>query len=117
MILTYDIHSCFYCIDKESFNRIVNNLISNAIKYTKAQGKVFVQLKDNVLMVQDNGVGIPKKNLSKIFERFYRESDVVGGFGIGLHIVASICKKYHIKIEIDSKINEGTTFKLKFENP
>ncbi len=117
VILTYDIHSCFYCIDKESFNRIVNNLISNAIKYTKAQGKVFVQLKDNVLMVQDNGVGIPKKNLSKIFERFYRESDVVGGFGIGLHIVASICKKYHIKIEIDSKINEGTTFKLKFENP
>ncbi|MDX9796690.1 MAG: ATP-binding protein, partial [Arcobacteraceae bacterium] len=71
-------------------------------------------LKDNVLLVQDNGVGIPKKSLSKIFERFYRESDIVGGFGIGLHIVASICKKYHIKIEIDSKVNEGTTFKLKF---
>ncbi|MDD2640982.1 MAG: HAMP domain-containing sensor histidine kinase [Arcobacteraceae bacterium] len=114
VILTYDIHSCFYAIDKESFNRIVNNLISNAIKYTKPQGTVFVQLKDNVLLVQDNGVGIPKKSLSKIFERFYRESDIVGGFGIGLHIVASICKKYHIKIEIDSKVNEGTTFKLKF---
>jgi two-component system OmpR family sensor kinase len=112
--LTYDIHSCLYGIDKESFNRIVNNLISNAIKYTKAQGRVFVQLKDNVLVVQDNGVGIPKKSLTKIFERFYRESEVVGGFGIGLHIVASICKKYNIKIEIDSKINEGTTFKLKF---
>lgn len=114
--LTYDIHSCWYCIDKESFNRIVNNLISNAIKYTKAHGTVFVQLKDNVLTVQDNGVGIPKKSLTKIFERFYRESKVVGGFGIGLHIVASICKKYQIKIEIDSQINEGTTFKLMFSD-
>lgn len=70
MILTYDIHSCFYAIDKESFNRIVNNLISNAIKYTKPQGTVFVQLKDNVLLVQDNGVGIPKKAYQKYLNDF-----------------------------------------------
>ncbi|MFA7570103.1 MAG: HAMP domain-containing sensor histidine kinase [Sulfurimonadaceae bacterium] len=112
--LTYNIQTVMFAIDKESFSRIVNNLISNAIKYTPVNGNIYVELKDNVLLVQDNGVGIPKKSLSKIFERFYRESDIVGGFGIGLHIVASICKKYHIKIEIDSKVNEGTTFKLKF---
>lgn len=111
---TYNIQSVVYTIDKESFIRIVNNLISNAIKYTPALGTVFVELKDNILIVKDSGVGINKKSLSKIFERFYRDTNVVGGFGIGLNIVASICKEYNIKINIDSTINEGTVFKLEF---
>jgi two-component system OmpR family sensor kinase len=110
----YNIQSVLYPIDKESFIRIVNNLISNAIKYTPANGEVFIELKDNILTVKDTGVGIHKKSLSKIFDRFYRDTNVVGGFGIGLNIVASICKEYGIKINIESEINEGTTFKLEF---
>lgn len=110
----YDIQSVIYTIDKESFIRIVNNLISNAIKYTPANGHICVELKDNVLTVKDTGVGIHKKSVAKIFDRFYRDTAVVGGFGIGLNIVASICKEYNIKITLDSKINEGTVFKLEF---
>ncbi len=73
-----------------------------------------MQLKDNMLIVKDSGMGINKKNISKIFERFYRDTNVVGGFGLGLHIVASICSEYNIKIDIDSKINEGTSFFTRF---
>jgi len=114
IILEVDIHSVHYPIDKESFNRIVNNLLSNAIKYTSSQGKIEVQLKEKHLIIKDTGLGIKKKSLSKIFNRFYRDTNVVGGFGIGLNIVASICKEYHITIEVESQINQGTTFKLNF---
>jgi len=114
IVLTYDIQSVMFPIDKESFSRIVNNLISNAIKYTLVQGNIYVELKDNCLIVKDDGIGINQKNISKIFERFYRDTKIVGGFGIGLNIVASICKEYGIKIDIDSKVDEGTEFRLDF---
>ncbi len=114
--LTYDIQTVMFAIDKESFSRIVNNLISNAIKYTPANGNIYVELKEDILIVKDSGVGINQKSIAKIFDRFYRDTKVVGGFGIGLNIVASICKEYGIKIDIDSKINEGTTFRLTFSS-
>lgn len=114
IVLMYDIQSVMFPIDKESFSRIVNNLISNAIKYTPVQGNIYVELKDNCLIVKDDGIGINQKNISKIFERFYRDTKIVGGFGIGLNIVASICKEYGIKIDIDSKVDEGTEFRLDF---
>ncbi len=110
-----DIHSLLFSIDKENFHRIVNNLISNAIKYTPSRGAIFIQLKDNSLIVKDTGIGIDKKSLSKIFDRFYRDTTIVGGFGIGLSIVDSICKEYNIKVNIDSEIGVGTTFTLIFE--
>jgi len=109
-----NIESFEFLIDKESFNRIVNNLISNAIKYTPAHGKIEIELINGILMVKDSGMGIEQKNLSKIFDRFYRDTSVVGGFGIGLNIVASICKEYNIDIKIDSKLNVGTQFLLDF---
>lgn len=112
--LQTDIESFVYAIDKESFNRVVNNLLSNAIKYTPSHGKVEVFLKNSCLTIKDTGLGIKKKSLSKIFERFYRDTNVVGGFGIGLNIVTSICKKYHIDIKVESEINQGTTFTLTF---
>ncbi len=112
----YNINSLFFAIDKENLHRIVNNLISNAIKYTPVRGSVYVELDNSCLIIKDTGIGIDKKNLSKVFNRFYRDTEIVGGFGIGLSIVDSICKEYNIKIDVDSKIGVGTTFKLIFSD-
>ncbi len=112
--LTSKIQSTFLKIDEEDFIRLINNLISNAIKYTKRGGKIHIALKENTLTIQDTGVGIDKEKLDKIFERYYRATKSVGGFGIGLDIVNSVCKTYNIRISAVSKINEGTTFTLSF---
>jgi two-component system OmpR family sensor kinase len=113
--LDYKAHPFHYAIDKESFIRITNNIIANAIKYTPSHKKVTVTLKNGVFMVQDQGVGIKNENLSKVFKRFYKDNHTVGGFGIGLNIVETICKKYDIPIEIDSCVNQGTTIRICFK--
>jgi len=102
-------------IDQEDFIRVTNNLLSNAIKYTKRDGKIDITLKDSILSIQDNGIGIEKEKLNKIYERYYRATSSVGGFGIGLNIVYSICKNYNIKIDVKSQLNKGTTFTLNFK--
>ncbi len=110
--LTSEIESTFFKIDEEDFIRLINNLLSNAIKYTKRNGKIDITLKNNTLTIQDSGAGIDKEKLDKIFERYYRATKSVGGFGIGLDIVRSICKAYDINISVTSKLNLGTTFTL-----
>jgi len=112
--LNSKIESTFFKIDEEDFIRLINNLISNAIKYTKRGGKIQISLKERTLTIQDTGVGIDKEKLDKIFERYYRATENIGGFGIGLDIVNSICKTYNIHISVVSKINKGTTFTLNF---
>ena len=93
-------------------NRIIDNNISNAIKYSKDNSNITINLekKENSikLIFKDEGVGI--KDTSKIFERYYRGDKITGGFGIGLSIVKKICNKNNIKIEISSKIGEGSMF-------
>jgi two-component system OmpR family sensor kinase len=110
--ITTDIESTSFFIDKESFIRLSNNLISNAIKYNKIGGSVDIILKNNQFIVSDTGTGIDKKNLKDIFKRFYRANSVQGGFGIGLNIVYTICKEHNIDINVDSTQNKGTTFTL-----
>ncbi len=89
-------------------------MITNAIKYTKRHGNIKIALKNDTLTIEDNGIGIDKEKLNQIFKRYYRATDEVGGFGIGLDIVYSICKTYGIKISVDSKKDEGTLFSLNF---
>ncbi len=97
-----------------SVHRLIDNLMSNAIKYSDVGDSITVKLKDNILEVQDTGIGIDEKMQEDIFKRYYRAGDERGGFGIGLNIVLSICKKYKIKLGLDSKKGEGSTFKLTF---
>lgn len=101
-------------IDKEDFTRLINNLISNALKYTKRNGHIKISLSENELIIEDNGVGIEKEKLNKIHGRYYRANDEIGGFGIGLDIVNSIVKQYNIKLNIISEKNKGSKFILKF---
>jgi len=112
--ISHDIEETFIKIEAECFIRIINNLISNAIKYTKRKGEITIILKNNVLSIKDTGIGIEKEKQDKIFNRYYRATHEIGGFGIGLDIVYSICKNYNITIDVKSQIKEGTTFTLHF---
>lgn len=106
--------------DSESLKQVFINLIDNATKYTPENGKIIVRLKDaekNVIIaVEDNGIGIPKKDLSRIFERFYRvdknRSRDRGGSGLGLSIVKHILEAHNTHIKVDSEENKGTKFEF-----
>lgn len=103
-----------YKIDKESSVRLINNIISNALKYSKPNSTVKITIHENIFTVYDNGVGINQKDLHRITERYYRANKSEGGFGIGLDIVNSICNKYNIKLTINSKEDIGSTVTLSF---
>jgi two-component system OmpR family sensor kinase len=109
-----DLEATKITMPKRSVHRLIDNLISNAIKYSDVGDTITVTLKNNVLKVKDTGIGIDDKMQEDIFRRYYRANDERGGFGIGLNIVLSICKKYKIKLGLDSKKGEGSTFKLTF---
>lgn len=95
---------------------VVYNLCDNAIKYNKDGGTVFVNVKNNaeniVLSVSDTGIGIPKEQQERIFERFYRvdksHSKEVGGTGLGLSIVKHAAKLHDAKITLESEVGKGT---------
>src|SRR5574344_492606 len=99
--------------------RLVDNNLSNAIKYSNKDSKIYVSLEKNesgfILEFKDEGVGI--EDTSKLFQRYYRGDKMTGGFGIGLNIVKNICDKNEIEIIIDSNTkeeNHGTSFKYIF---
>jgi two-component system OmpR family sensor kinase len=101
-------------IEEEDINRIISNILSNAIKYNKRGGSIHISLQNNILSIKDTGIGIEEENLKKIFTRYYRATKESGGFGMGLNIVKQICDKYNIKIEVFSQYKVYTTFKLDF---
>jgi len=101
-------------IDIKKISKLIDNLISNAIKYNKIAGTITVGLEDNILIIEDTGKGMNKENLSNLFERYSRFDKSVGGFGIGLNIVSLIAKEYNLNINVVSKINEGTKIEVKW---
>ncbi|BAF72815.1 sensor histidine kinase [Sulfurovum sp. NBC37-1] len=111
-----DLEPTLIHMNQQSAYRLIDNLLSNAIKYSDVGDSVTITLKDNTLKVKDTGIGIDKKKQSDIFKRFHRANEERGGFGIGLDIVLSICEKYKIKLELDSKKGEGSTFILTFRD-
>lgn len=108
--------------DKDSVEQIIVNIISNSIKYTPENGiiKVYVGSVDGnaYLKVVDNGIGIPKNDLNRIFERFYRvdkaRSRKMGGTGLGLSIVKELVDLNNGTIDINSEINKGTEVIITF---
>lgn len=98
----------FLTIDRTKMTRIIDNLLSNAIKYNKMGGTLNILLNQETLCVQDSGIGIPADMIEEVFERYTRADQSVGGFGIGLHIVAMIAKEYDLDITIESEEKKGT---------
>jgi two-component system OmpR family sensor kinase len=107
--ITLDIkESSSLLIDRRKISRLIDNLISNAVKYNKIKGKIDIVLKSRSFYIEDSGIGIEQHKIEKMFERYTRFDKSAGGFGIGLSIVASICEEYGLKINITSKPNKGT---------
>ena len=102
--------------DKNGIERVILNVLSNAIKYTPEQGNIKVYVgfvyNDAYIKVIDNGIGIPKEDLSRIFERFYRvdkaRSREMGGTGLGLSIAKEIIEQNKGSIDIKSEYGKGT---------
>lgn len=104
----------------ESIERVVKNLISNAIKYSNNGGRVKIKVevdrtgKHIQVSVEDNGIGIPAEHIEKIFDRFYRvenKTHTIKGTGLGLHLVKIAIEKHHNgQVFVESNYGEGSTF-------
>jgi two-component system sensor histidine kinase VicK len=102
--------------DRDRIEQVIVNILSNAIKYTPENGKIIINLslKENEIIVNvtDNGIGIPKEDLPRLFERFYRvdkaRSRMLGGTGLGLSIARQIVEAHKGKIKIQSEYGQGT---------
>jgi two-component system phosphate regulon sensor histidine kinase PhoR len=107
--------------DEEAVRQILDNLIDNAIKYTPEQGNVRVRLRgageSALIEVADSGPGIPRDELSRIFERFYRvdrgRSRAQGGTGLGLAIVKHLVQSIGGQVSVDSRVGVGSTFTVR----
>lgn len=107
--------------DFGAFRTIIENLISNAIKYTPAGGDVTVAWRRDgaylLMDVRDNGVGISREHQTRIFERFYRvdrsRNRVIGGTGLGLSIVKHLAQVFAAQVSVESEIGKGSVFSLR----
>lgn len=117
-------HSLECFIDEKQMEKVFSNLISNAIKYTPANGKISIkQIEDNnyiYISIADNGIGIKEDELKSIFERFYQANNDNKVFlkgspstGIGLALAKSIVEAHHGEILVESKLNTGSKFTVK----
>ncbi len=106
--------SFHFVMEKTACVRLLDNLISNAIKYNNKNKKVHVGIKGREVHIQDEGRGMDEAEQKAVFERYMRVEKNRGGFGIGLDIVKQVTRKYNIQIEINSKPRQGTLFILKF---
>lgn len=109
---------CIVSVNPVKLYRLIDNNLSNAIKYSHENSKIEVSLKkisdsQAQLCFKDYGVGIEKPD--KIFDRYYREELSKGGFGLGLSIVKNICDDEEITIEVFSKVDEGSEFRYYFK--
>lgn len=104
--------------DETRITQVFFNLIDNAIKYTPQHGEITISAserpKEVLIQVSDNGIGIPEKEIPRLFERFYRvdkgRSRELGGTGLGLSIVKHIVKAHQGEISVESQLGQGTSF-------
>ena len=107
-----DIQKATIFMDRRKLTRVIDNLISNAIKYNKRNGTVGIMLRQGELAIWDTGIGISQEDKALMFDRYMRFNQSEGGFGVGLSIVKNILDEYGIKIEVISKKDEGTKMVL-----
>jgi len=107
-----DLERAVIYMDQRKLIRVVDNLLSNAIKYNKRNGTVGIILRQGSLTIWDTGIGIKEEQKEMMFDRYMRFEESEGGFGVGLSIVKNITDEYRIKIEVVSKLKEGTRITL-----
>lgn len=120
LVRDYPITSVWIEIDTDKMTQVIDNILNNAIKYSPDGGKITVSMKTTddqmILSVSDQGLGIPKQDLPKIFDRFYRvdraRSRAQGGTGLGLAIAKEIIKQHKGFIWAKSEYGKGSTFTI-----
>ena len=120
LVRDYPINSVWIEIDTDKMTQVIDNILNNAIKYSPDGGKITVNMKTTddqmILSISDQGLGIPKEDLPKIFDRFYRvdkaRSRAQGGTGLGLAIAKEIIKQHKGFIWAKSEYGKGSTFTI-----
>lgn len=113
--------SFIVCADRLKLAQVLNNLVGNAVKYSRNGTKIYVSLENSEnrirVTVKDEGMGIKSENLTKLFDKYYRvqQESTIGGFGIGLYLSAEIIQAHGGKIWAESEFGKGSTFS--FELP
>ena len=111
-----DLSEAYMDADRRKITRMIDNLISNAIKYNRRDGTVGIKLRPRYLEVWDSGIGIAKEKIPFMFDRYMRFNESEGGFGVGLSIVKMIAEEYRIKIDVVSAEGEGTRVILQWKD-
>ena len=109
-VLKLESHNIY--VDKIGFEKVLDNLLSNAMKYSDKDATIEICLENNVLKILDHGIGMEETELISIYERYYQLDNKAYGEGIGLALVKAYCDDEKIKIVIDSKKGEGTKISL-----
>jgi PAS domain S-box-containing protein len=120
IIKSYEKEIINFKADQNEITRLFTNILSNAIKYNKDKGKIYINVyySTNYVNVEisDTGIGMKPEEKAKLFQEFFRAKNEftrgVSGTGLGLTIVKRIIDSYHGKIEVDSEFGKGTTFKI-----
>jgi two-component system OmpR family sensor kinase len=104
----------FLHMDAKKLSKLIDNILSNAIKYNRVGGSILITLNAKSLSIKDSGRGIKQENINAMFERYSRFDKSVGGFGIGLNIVKMICNEYRFRININSELGKWTEVSIAF---
>ena len=121
-LLIPSLHADNDCVtgDTVHLTNVISNLLDNAVKYTPEKPEIFIETRNQngaiLVSFRDNGIGISKANLKRIFDKFYRVSTGnvhnVKGFGLGLSYVKKIIQEHHGEIYVDSELGKGSTFTI-----
>jgi signal transduction histidine kinase len=113
--INLDLDKSIVKVNEDSISELISILIDNAVKYGSNK-EISVSLKNKILKIKDNGIGISEADLPHIFDRFFRGDKARGhdGYGLGLSIAKQIVDINGAKIKVESKLEKGTTFKVIF---
>lgn len=103
-------------IDKIGFEKMIDNLLMNAMKYSEKASLIKVIFKENTLMIIDEGIGMDETQLLRVYERYYQSDNRQEGQGIGLALVKAYCDDEDIEIQIQSEKGIGTSISLNLES-
>jgi len=103
-------------VDRIGFEKMLDNILTNAMKYSQKEDTITITLKNNTLTVEDKGIGIDESELIRIYERYYQSDNAVYGEGIGLALVKAYCDNEKIKIWISSQKGLGTRVSFDLSN-
>lgn len=109
------LESCDVNCDRIGLAKVIDNLIENGVKYSPKNPIITITLRDNIVSICDQGIGMDEITLMHIYDRYYQNDSTMAGYGIGLNLVKRYCDRYGIALHISSRLNEGTCVKLEFK--